>query len=162
MRLEGQGLSIEIPLGWEGRISRRDLGQTSGPGLAIQAEATASEATTGALLQAANFELPPSTGDFGSGAVEVMRSRDLLLILFEYDRSSAAQPLFAAAGVPRLSHRDFSPATLQRTIHGQSGVQRFFRHSGRALCLYVVLGSHVRRVGTVPQINDVLATLEIR
>ena len=90
-----------------------------------------------------------------------MRPRDLLVILFEYDRTSAAQPMFAAAGVPRLSHRDFSPATMQRTIHGQSGAQRFFHQAGRAMCLYVVLGSHARRVRVVPEVNNVLATLEI-
>jgi hypothetical protein len=51
---------------------------------------------------------------------------------------------------------DFSPVALQRVLEGQGGVQRFFNQAGRALCLYVVLGSYARRTRTVPLINRVL------
>jgi hypothetical protein len=44
---------------------------------------------------------------------------------------------------------------------GQSGLQRFFTHNGRAFCLYVVLGSHVDRADILPNVNAVLETLEI-
>jgi hypothetical protein len=155
--LSGHGLEIELPPGWEGRISQRD---TTTPGTARVARVEPA-ATTGALLQTANFALPARTGDFGAGAVEVMRSQDLLVVLFEYDRASAAAPLFASRGVPRLSTDDFSRDTLQRALDGQGGAQRFFNEAGRAMCLYVVLGSHTRRIRTIPVINDLLATLRI-
>ena len=155
--LSGQGLEIELPFGWEGRISQRD---TSTPG-AVRATSTQPAATTGALLQTGNFALPARTGDFGAGAVEVMRSQDLLVVLFEYDRASATAPLFASRGVPKLSTDDFSRDTLQRALDGQGGAQRFFNAAGRAMCLYVVLGSHSRRIRTVPVINDLLSTLRI-
>ena len=50
---------------------------------------------------------------------------------------------------------------MQRTLSGQSGRQIFFNESGRAFCLYVVLGSHRQREVLVPLANDVLASLAI-
>ena len=70
-------------------------------------------------------------------------------------------PLFARNGVPQLSPDEFDPMQMQRTLSGQSGRQIFFNQSGRAFCLYVVLGSHRRRQVLVPLVNEVLATLEI-
>ena len=35
----------------------------------------------------------------------------------------------------------FDRNSLQRAVPGQSGLQQFFTHRGRAFCLYVVLGS---------------------
>jgi hypothetical protein len=50
---------------------------------------------------------------------------------------------------------------MQRPIAGQSGAQYFFNQSGRAFCLYVVLGAHARRQESVPEVNQVLAGLRI-
>ena len=47
-----------------------------------------------------------------------------------------------------------APAVLQRAIRGQAGVQRFFHESGRAFCLYVVLGAYSNRQQVVPEVND--------
>lgn len=151
-RLEGEGLSVELPAGWEGRIAARDPGPqaATGPG-----------ATTGALVHVANFALPAGTADFGGGAVEVMTNRDLLVVVFEYDRPSASMPLFAEAGVPRLGPDDFDPLRLQRVLDGQGGAQRFFNAAGRAFCLYVVLGSHARRFRTVPVVNEVTSSIRV-
>jgi hypothetical protein len=119
--------------------------------------------TSGAArVHAANFALPPDVADFGGGAVELMSNRDLLVVLFEYDRASATEPLFASSGIPRLGVDDFDPYALQQVLPGQSGVQRFFNAAGRAVCVYVVLGSHTRRFRTVPVVNDVLAATRIR
>lgn len=154
--LAGHGLAIDLPPGWEGRIAQRDT-----PAVGTAQAASTPAATTGALLQTANFALPASTGDFGAGAVELMRSHDLLVVLFEYDRESATTPLFASRGLPKLRMEDFSRDTLQRALDGQGGTQRFFNEAGRAMCLYVVLGSHARRVRTIPVINHLLSTLRI-
>jgi hypothetical protein len=151
-RLEGHGISLDLPTGWEGRIEMREPEVVA---------ADIPPATTGALVHTANFALPADAGDFGSGAVEIMRTTDLLVVLFEYDRSSASTAMFAATGVPRFAPSDFSPTALQRVLPGQGGSQRFFNEAGRALCAYVVLGSYARRFGTVPLVNDVLATVRI-
>lgn len=153
--LSGYGITLDLPLGWEGLITMRETEP------AAPAYARAGPATTGALVHAANFALPADRGDFGAGAVELMRAPDLLVILFEYDRASASMPLFAARGIPRVRAQDFSPVALQRVLEGQGGVQKFFNEAGRALCLYVVLGSYLRRVRTVPLINGVLAGITI-
>jgi uncharacterized surface protein with fasciclin (FAS1) repeats len=60
-----------------------------------------------------------------------------------------------------LAADDFSPSVLQRTIRGQAGVQQFFQDSGRAFCLYVVLGSFANRRKVVAAVNGVLASLQI-
>ena len=102
------------------------------------------------MLHVSTIALPPGLGDFASGAVDKLGPDDALIVLFEYDPASVDQPLFKAAGLPKvLTDGDFSPNVLQRAIRGQAGVQRFFHDAGRAFCLYVVLGSfaHRRRAG---------------
>jgi hypothetical protein len=113
-------------------------------------------------MHVSTIPLPPDVGDFASGAVEQLGAGDALIVLFEYGPESVDQPLFAAEGIPKqLRPDDFMPGALQRTIRGQSGVQRFFHDAGRAFCLYVVLGSHANRRRVVVSVNQVLATLAI-
>jgi hypothetical protein len=151
-RLEGFGLAVDLPAGWEGEIYRR---ASAGDGLRPQGAAEAP------VLHAATFALPAERGDFGNGAVDLMRRDDVFVSLFEYDAPAASTPLFEAVGVPRLGDADFDPATLQRAFPGHSGCQRFFRVGDRAFCLYVVVGSHLFRHGLVRQANAVLATLRL-
>ena len=153
--LEGESIRVELPSGWEGRIAQRDRG------VAPRGAAPYDAGSSAARLHAANFALPPNVADFGGGAVELMGNRDLLLILFEYDKASAGEALFAHKGVPRVGVDDFNPYGLQQVLPGQSGTQKFFRAAGRPFCLYVVLGSHTRRFRTVPVVNDVLAATSI-
>ena len=106
------------------------------------------------MLHVASFPLPPDTGDYGGGAVELMTSTDLLIVLFEHEQAQSANtPLFAATSIPRLVATDVSTMQLQRLLEGQGGVQRFFTIAGRAFCLYVVFGSYARCVRTVPVVN---------
>ena len=89
---------------------------------------------------------PAGVGDFASGAVDKLGNDDIFIVLFEYDPASVDTPLFKSAGLPRtLTADDFSPNVMQRAIRGQAGVQKFFHDQGRAFCLYVVIGSFVRR-----------------
>jgi len=149
MRLSHRGLSVEVPAGWDARIYRRR-------------EDVADEATTHAVLHAANFALPEDRGDFGSGAVELMGPQHVLVALLEHHPSAASTALFANEGMPRtLAASLFSPHQLQRTIAGQAGTQVFFHESGRAFCLYVVLGSSRLRAQLLPRVHDVLRQLEI-
>ena len=65
-------------------------------------------------------------------------------------------------GLPRTLDPDgFDPRVLNRQLAGQAGLQRFFNESGRAFCLYVVLGGYQRRHDVVPAVNAVLATIQI-
>jgi hypothetical protein len=143
--LRGHGMHVPLPSGWEGQIFRRNA---------------PTGAATGAVVHAANFAMPPSRGDFGSGAVEVMRSHGILFVLFEHDPSSAALPLFNRPLRP-FAPEDFSPNGLQRAIPGQAGAQQFFGHNGRAFTLYAVLGSHALRRSLTPPLNTVLGSVEV-
>jgi len=149
-RLAGAGIDVEVPAGWEGSIN--------GGGFRLLDDG-AQEPT---VLHIASFPLPAERGSFGSGAVELMGTRDVLMVLFEYGPDSVGTELFAAEGIPRnLQARQFDRNALQRALPGQSGLQQFFTHHGRAFCLYVVVGSHVDRHDVLPRINQVLETLEI-
>jgi len=156
--LHAHGIGVGMPAGWDGRITVRGDG-------ALRAAVSESGATV-AMLQSrpvahiANFGLPGERGDFGSGAVELMGDQDVFVVLFEHEPAAAETPLFRRSGMPRaLTPSDFDPATLRRGITGQSASQEFFSESGRAFCLYVVLGSHARRARLVAAVNRVLATV---
>lgn len=160
LQLAAHGISTELPPGWEGRISLRP---EPGPGAASPATGhDLSAERTFPITHLANFALPDERGDYGSGAVELMRGQHLFVCLFEFGPESVGQPLFAARGLPRdLRAAQFSTSQLQRTIPGQGGLQTFFTEAGRAFSLFVVLGSHQNRRELVPLANQVLATTTI-
>jgi hypothetical protein len=151
MRIESARVVVDPPSGWEAEIYRREEGGFS----------TLTGETTGAVVHIANFPLPAERGDFGSGAVEIMRTDDLLMVLFEYGRDSVGSPLFSASGLPVVRAEDFDPNKMQRPLPGQSGAQYFFTIEGRPFCLYVALGSHARRADLVSVVNAVLSTVTI-
>lgn len=153
VRITGSGLSVDVPPGWEGSIARAGALAPQGR------DASRIQAPTVAHL--ANFPLPAVRADFGAEVVETMRAGDVFVVLFEYGGDAADRALFSHRGVPRVASRDFDPNALQHRIHGQSGLQRFFRLGGRAFCLYVVVGSHLDRADVVAEVNGVLASLEI-
>lgn len=158
--LSSDGVSVALPSGWEGEIFNR--GPEPGANRSL-AETTSNQNGEVArnIVHLANFALPAERGDFGSGAVELMNSGAVLVILFEHGPESADMPLFAHKGVPRLRAGEFDPQQMQRTLSGQSGRQIFFNEAGRAFCLYVVLGGHRQRGMLVPLVNEVLATVDI-
>ncbi|NNE72364.1 MAG: hypothetical protein HKN26_01735 [Acidimicrobiales bacterium] len=150
--LEAFGLTVALPAGWDGEIFKRPVDFAS----------TAAAGTEAPSLHAANFSLPAERGDFGSGAVDIMGRRGVLVCLNEYDAESARSVLFSAEGVPQSLHPDdFATDTLQRPQAGQAGAQRFFHVGDRGFCLYVVIGSHSLRAMLVPVANEVLAGIKI-
>jgi hypothetical protein len=106
-------------------------------------------------------ELPPRRGDYGSGAVEMMRAGHVFVALVEFGAVEADTALFAARGIPRPELADFAPNALQRRLPGQLGVQRFFTENGRAFCLYVVLGSARFGQQLIGEVRDVLGNLAV-
>ena len=152
------GLRVELPRAWEARLYRR-VGPLRHDG---HPEAYGHpDASVNPVLHLANFALPPGRGDFGTGAVERMGPAHVFMSLLEYDREEAGRPLFSDLGVPRPRVGDFAPSTLQRHVPGQLGCQRFFTEAGRALCLYVVLGSRRHAQELVAEADAVLAGLEV-
>lgn len=150
-RLSRNGISVEVPAGWEGDIADG--------GFRLMADGSR-EPT---VLQLSSFPMPPERGSFGAGAVESMRSGDIFMTLFEHGPESVGTALFANQGLPGpLLAGDFARESLQFGIPGQSGLQYFFTHNGRAFCLYIVLGSHIDRADLVERVNQVLASLDIQ
>ena len=156
--LAAEGLQIAVPAGWEGRIVGRE---PAAPPRDAMGQVTAAAETRTGVAHLASFPLPVELGDFGGGAVDLMGRRDIFLVLFEFGPESLGTPLFAAEGMPSLHPIDFDPATCRRSMPGQSAAQRFFVVNGRPFCLYVVLGSHARRIGLVPLVNEALADISI-
>ena len=89
------GIAVLLPAGFEGRIFVRP----APPG-----------ATTYPVAQFATFPIPDDVGDFGSGAVNLMRPEDVFATLFEYGPESVGTKLFA----DRAGHETSRPATSPR------------------------------------------------
>ena len=146
-RLSANGVDVVVRSGWEVEFSE------------LRAQPAA---VPRSLVHLGNFALPPDRGDYGSGAVESMDAAAILIILMEFDSSSARTAMFSGTTVPTaLSAGDFSPEALQRRLSGQSGAQRFFRIADRAFGLYVVLGSHRQAGLLVGEVNRSLSGISI-
>ncbi len=152
-------MSCTLPAGWDGRITVRRDGQ---PEAFLAAGHELFTARPQPVVHLANFALPEERGDFGSGAVELMGSRDVFMVLFEFEPEAVQTALFKAKGMPRsIPSNAFDPTVLRRGIAGQAGYQHFFQEAGRAFCLYIVLGSATARGRLVQLANSVLATVQI-
>ena len=163
--LQAHGLTVSTPTGWEGRIFRRadanELHGASTDGPVDGAPAPATEIVS-PVLHVATIPLASDVADYASDAVDQLGPADALVVLKEFDPSETQHPLFAPTGLPRDLDPDwFGPASLQRTLPGQAGLQLFFQEGGRAFCLYVVLGGYARRYDVVRGVISVLATIRI-
>lgn len=157
MLIEAEGVGIDLPSGWDGRVRRRPARRRGeGRGGPRHGLVTA---------HAANFPLPAADGDYGTTATSGMPARGAFFTLVEFEPGNGLRPgqgLYAPAGVPsRLAPRDFAPDTLLRRLPGQAGVQRFFTAAGRPFCLYAVIGSRRQAPALVPRVNRLLAAVRI-
>jgi len=141
VRIEGYGIGVDLPAGWEGRIFRLVEGWPT--------------------LHAANFALPPEDGEFGSLALSSMGPAGVFIALTEYTPRLAGRGLFGSQGLRLPLAGDFDSRALVRLRSGRFGVQRFFTAAERALCLYVGVGSVPSRAALVDTARPVLSTLEI-
>ncbi|MBO0693279.1 MAG: hypothetical protein J2P58_10320 [Acidimicrobiaceae bacterium] len=145
--LRGQGLSAELPPGFEGRVFRRSA---------------ADGAATYPVMHFASFPISAATADFGGGVPATMGPTDIFAVLFQYGPESLGQALFARVGMPRtLSPDHFKPYLLRRGAPGQSGTQWFFTENGKPFTFYAVLGSHALRASLVPKVNRLLSGITI-
>ena len=144
MRLTANGVGVAVRNGWDVEFSEL-------PG-----------ASPRSLVHLANFALPVERGDYGSGAVEIMGSAGIFIVLMEFDTAAASTALFSGGVMPTsLTVADFSAQTLQRRLPNQLGTQRFFVAHGRAFVLYVVLGSTLAASLLVSELNRTLAGITI-
>ena len=168
MQLDGHGISTQLPSGWEGRITKRAEpvavpAGAAGPAAVAPGGIGAAGELTFPVVHLGNFSLPEERGDFGSGALQLMGSRNLFVCLFEYGPDSVGTALFANQGLPRDLRPDhFSARALQRVIPGQAGFQHFFTEANRAFCLFVVLGAQSNAPSLVDQGNQVLSSTTIQ
>ncbi len=156
MQVRGYGIDANLPRGWEGALRNAPAAP------ATLGEAQTLTVTNTPVFHAGTFPLPVDRGDFGSGAVEIMREGDTFVALLEYDPEEVGSPLFEAQGLPRrLDPRRFSGRSLQRVLPGQAGYQAFFTEGGRPFCLYVVLGSEEDKLVQVRRVEQMLASIRI-
>ncbi|MEO7261072.1 MAG: hypothetical protein ABI047_07450 [Jatrophihabitantaceae bacterium] len=160
-RLTGHGLAVGLPPRWEGRIYRRVVAVDGGQPGKQQAFGWPGELSH-PVLHLANFALPASRGDFGTGAVELMGPEHMFVALLEFGADCLGTALYAPVGVPRVRPGQFNPNGMQRRVAGQAGFQHFFTEANRPFCLYVVIGSHRQAVPLAKQVNDVLSQIEVQ
>ena len=89
MRRTGQGISVEVPVGWSAAVVRRAAPADDGSGLdGFDARAPQGAAPDPAdlltertlpVLHVSTRPLPATVGDFGSGAVEAMGPEDVFV-----------------------------------------------------------------------------------
>lgn len=113
------------------------------------------------MLHAANIALPPSDGDFATRATATLPSDGVVVVLVDYGTADAGTPLYAAPAPTHVDPGELSPATLLHRRPGQRGLQRFFTTAGRAMCLYVVVGSAAHAADLAAGVSDVLGTLRV-
>jgi hypothetical protein len=161
-RLAGYGLAVRLPERWEGRIYQRAVSVPAAPAVpAGSSVARWHDERSHPVLHLANFALPGSRGDFGTGAVERMGAGHAFIALLQFGADCLGTALYAPQGFPRLAARDFNPNGLQRRVAGQASYQHFFTAAGRPLCLYVVLGAHRQAAALCGQLNDVIGRIEV-
>src|SRR5205085_8370089 len=141
MRIAAHGIALELPQGWDGRIWTRE--------------------GAGPVVHAANIALPPSDGDFATLATQSLPADGVVVCLIDYGTADAGTPLYANAAPTRVDAAELQPQTLLRRRPGQRGLQRFFTAGGRAMCLYVVVGSGAHAAALAGAVSGVLATLRV-
>jgi hypothetical protein len=141
MRLAAHGIAVDLPVGWDGRVWSRPGG--------------------GPVLHAANIALPASDGDFATRATATMPPDGVVVVLVDYGTADAGTPLYAAPAPTHVDPSELSPATLLHRRPGQRGLQRFFTASGRAMCLYVVVGSSAHAADLAALVSGVLRSLQV-
>ena len=147
MILAKDGISVDLPRGWEGRAF---------------VPAAPQPERTYPVLHAATFALPPDDSSFGGGLQRAMGAEGTMFSLVEFDPALAGEKLFREDRLPIVVRpAELNPGALQVPRRGHAGVQRFFAESRRAFCLYAIVGSRDDRPGRVRQLNRVLATLRI-
>jgi len=145
--LKGHGLSIDVPARWEGRIFVPTL-----PPPAINLP----------ILHLTDTVLPLQRSTYAPEVADRAGSSGALVALVEFEDRLADRGLYAPQGLRLpLRRESFDARALQLPNPSQEGHQRFFSQSGRAFCLYVVLGTAPGVDLRLRTLNRSLATLQV-
>ena len=161
------GLAASAPPGWQVAVARRPGAEpptpdvAGAPGARSAAPVPMPADVTRGVLHACTRSMPAERGDFGSGVVDLLGPDDIFVALVDYGAEVADQGLFENQGMPRLAPSQFGPNRLQRPLPGMSASQHFFSSGGRAFCLFTVVGSHARRMASVPRAAAMVASIRI-
>ena len=165
---DAYGLKADAPRGWHVAVTRRpgatDVAASTGDRRLAAADSTdrmAPQDVTRPVLHACTKAMPTARGDFGTGVVDLLGPDDIFVALVDYGTEVADQGLFEKQGLPRLAPSQFAPNRLQRPLPGLSASQHFFSSGGRAFCLFTVIGSHARRMASVPRAAALVQTMHI-
>jgi hypothetical protein len=144
--LEGDGLRIDLPAGWEGRWLR--------PSPQLRA------------VQAADVPIDPEDDELGERTTGALPPGSCFLSVTEYLAGSGMAPgrgAFRQRGIDLpLDPTQFSPSHVAHLLPGLSATQQSFTQAGRAFSLYVVIAgerSHRRRQLLV--LDHVLRSLRV-
>jgi hypothetical protein len=146
VRLEGDGLALEVHHGWEARMWRP---RPEPP------------AKAGSVVRLANFPLPRTRDTYAAEVADTLRPGDVVVSLVEFGHGPANAGLYAARGAPRIRIDDLDPKALQAPGPGRLGVQRFFSHGGRAFSLYVMAREGPRLREALAAVNASLRSLRV-
>ena len=138
--LTGQGLAIELPQGWDGRITRR---------IGVEHDQI--------VLQAGNFELPAEDDDIASFARREMGGAGVVVSLVVGD---GAGPESWERAVLPIAIRPSDIGSYEGFAPKAAGV-RHLVVAGRALSVYVAFGTVHAGEDALEEANSVLGTLVI-
>jgi hypothetical protein len=145
--LADQGLSVDVPSGWEGRIFTPDLPPP---------------AQNHPVLHLADVALPMERSSYVETTTTLRRARGgLVCSLVSFGPDLADVGLYAPQGVPRIHPHDLDPRALQVPAHDQAGVQRFFSMAGWAFSLYVVATVDLHTAARLRAVNRALGSLRV-
>jgi len=150
MRLEGFGISVTIPAGWNGRLFDR-----------FDAEP---EFLTNPTLQAGSFTLPSDDGTFGQAAIRRMRVGDVFVVLYEAGGPEIANVgQYSATSLPRSIRADeLQPRAAPAPVDGVNGKQWFMTKAGRPWVLYVAARGCSEASSAIIDLRELVATIEIQ
>jgi hypothetical protein len=146
--LEGYGLGIRLPPGWDGRISG-PAGTSFGP-----------------HLHAGNFELPSQDDDVASRARAGMSADEVTIVVIDVTTALARdvrgpQDPYEPAELPvRIRAEDFTDRG-EGIYPGHAFARRQFSVAGRSLELRVEFGTDPAPEGLLAEANGVLASLTV-
>lgn len=174
MLIQGHGVSLDLPTGWEGEIYTQTDVDEPVSGLPV--------------LHASDFPLPADhrDADFGQAVIPTIQSNGKFFSLVEFWPDVVAQrnvinPSSSgsyASPILRPSGYKFQPVGIPATVAGAAyrasktigdlppsnvpvASQKLFNASGRMFCLYRVIGSAANAEIKAQRINDVVASLEV-
>lgn len=145
-QLSHNGISIEVPAGWDGRTLYLD------------------QSGSKAVLQMANFELP-SHAEFSPPSelpsriddrIEAMSGSDLIITLAPQD---SGMPV---SGSLTMSRHDLAPASVPHKPVGRALIEQALCFGAKCLQVSIIFGANPPDDSAYAQINAILATLAVR